>query len=212
MSVTSPARSVIDLGTHRARRDPARTRERLIAAGIDLFAQRGLHDVTSAGIARHAGVATGTFYLHFPDKLALFRTIVFAALAELRARQNEAGATQPSGTAAELRARLDTFLEFAEEKRALMRVLFARSAEATGIADEIVAALAPGIERRYAELCDAGRLPPGLHPAVAAQARAAAVVRIAAWWTEDRSRATRSEVIETLVALDPAAFSPRPTP
>jgi AcrR family transcriptional regulator len=207
MSVPSLTRPVIDLGAHRARRDPALTRERLIAAGIELFAQHGLHEVTSAAIARQASVATGTFYLHFPDKLALFRTIVFDALRELRARQDEAGARQPRGSNDELRARLGTFLDFAEEKRALMRVLFARSAEAAGIADEIVAALAPGVERRYRALSDAARLPPGLHPAVAAQARAAAVVRIAAWWTEDPSRATRSEVIETLVALDPAAFA-----
>jgi AcrR family transcriptional regulator len=212
MSVRDAAHPVIDLGAHRARRDPARTREQLVAAGIDLFAQHGLHDVTSAQIARHAGVATGTFYLHFPDKLALFRTIVFDALAELRARQDQAGAQQPRGTTSELRARLDTFLEFAEEKRALMRVLFARSAEAGGIADEIVGALAPAVERRYEALRSAGRLAPGIHPAVAAQARAAAVVRIAAWWTEDPSRATRGEVIATLVALDPAAFAPPEIP
>ncbi|MBM4383798.1 MAG: TetR/AcrR family transcriptional regulator [Deltaproteobacteria bacterium] len=212
MSVSTPSRPIVDLSAHRARRDPVRTRERLIAAGTDLFAQHGLHEVTSAGVARHAGVATGTFYLHFPDKLALFRTIVFDGLAELRARQDAAGAQQPRGTAEELRARLATFLEFAEEKRALMRVLFARSAEAAGIADEIVAALAPGVERRYVALRAAGRLPAGVSPAVAAQARAAAVVRIAAWWTEDPARATRREVIDTLVALDPAAFAPSVTP
>jgi AcrR family transcriptional regulator len=71
---TAPARSRAD------------TRRRLIEAGTDLFASDGLHGVTSARIAAEAGVATGTFYLHFKDKEDLFREIVFSALAELRQR------------------------------------------------------------------------------------------------------------------------------
>jgi AcrR family transcriptional regulator len=191
-----------------SRRNAALTRERLVAAGTTLFAERGLHGATTAQIARHAGLATGTFYLHFPDKHALFHAIVFDALAELRARQDAAGAQHPPGTRAELRARTEVFLDFAEEKRALMRVLFARSAEAEGIADEIVGVIAPAIERRYQALLADGRMARDVHPGVAAQMRAAALVRIAAWWTEDPSRAPRAEVAATLLRLDPGAVAP----
>ena len=38
-----------------------------MAAGEALFAEHGLHGVTTHTIAHHAGVAAGTFYLHFPD-------------------------------------------------------------------------------------------------------------------------------------------------
>jgi hypothetical protein len=38
---------------------------------------------------------------------------------------------------------------------------------------------------------------------VAAQARAAVLVRVIAWWAEDPSRASRSEIIDTLLELDP---------
>ncbi len=209
MSAPNP-RTTLDIAAGRAnRRSPALTRTRLVAAGTELFAEQGLHAITSAQIARHAGLATGTFYLHFPDKLALFRAIVFEALAELRARQTAAGVGHAPGSEAEQRARIDTFLDFAEEKRALMRVLFARSAEAAGIADEVVAALAPAIERRYQALQAAGQMTRDVHSAVAAQARAASLVRIAAWWSEEPARATRAEVAATLVALDPGALAPR---
>jgi AcrR family transcriptional regulator len=193
-------------------RDPARTRTRLVAAGTELFAERGLHGVTSATIARHAGVATGTFYLHFADKLELFRAIVFDALGELRERQEAAGARHTDDADAVLRARIEVFLDFAEEKRALMRVLFARSAEAAGIAEEIAGFIAPAIERRYQALQAAGRMREAIHAGVAAQARAASLVRIAAWWTEDPSRAARADVAATLLELDPGALAPRVGP
>ena len=211
MSVPNES-TTIELASPRVpRRSPALTRTRLVAAGTELFAEHGLHAITSAHIARHAGLATGTFYLHFADKLELFRAIVFEALAELRARQEAAGALHAPGSQTELRARTEVFLDFAEEKRALMRVLFARSAEAAGIAEEIAGVIAPGIERRYQALQAAGQMARELHAGVAAQARAAALVRIAAWWSEDPSRATRAEVATTLLKLDAGALAPDET-
>ncbi len=202
--------TAIDLGDKRSAspRGPVFTHRRLVAAATELFAERGLHAVTSAQIARHAGLATGTFYLHFPDKLALFRAIVFDALAELRSRQDAAASAQAPGSPAELRARTEAFLDFAEEKRALMRVVFARSAESAGMADELAGAIAPAIEARFERLQSAGRMAREIHAGAAAQARAAALVRIAAWWTEDPSRATRAEVAATLLRLDPGRIAP----
>ena len=68
--------------TRDARR--AATRERLRQAGLELFAERGLHGLTTHDIAHHAGLAAGTFYLHFQDKQALFREIALEALDEMR--------------------------------------------------------------------------------------------------------------------------------
>ena len=67
---TAPARSRAD------------TRRRLLEAAVALFAERGLHGVTSAQIARRAGVATGTFYLHFPDDRFLQTIGTAAALVD----------------------------------------------------------------------------------------------------------------------------------
>ena len=68
-----------------ASRARAATRERLLRSGEALFAEQGLHKVTTHDIAAHAGVAAGTFYNHFPDKQALFKVLVDSAVAELNA-------------------------------------------------------------------------------------------------------------------------------
>ena len=63
------------------------------------------------------------------------------------------------------------------------------------------------VEGRRLLLVDTAGLDPaadeGLAGAVQAQARAALVVRVIAWWAEDPSRATRDEIIDTLLELDP---------
>ena len=45
-----------------------RTRERLLAVALDLFAARGYHATTAAQIAAAAGVSEMTFFRHFPAK------------------------------------------------------------------------------------------------------------------------------------------------
>jgi AcrR family transcriptional regulator len=198
--------SVGDLDVRRSEGAAARsrreTRRRLIEAGTELFARRGLYGVTSAEIARQAGVAAGTFYLHFKDKRELFRKIVFAALAQLRQREDAAAAGSGSRLA-ELRARYHELLRFAEENRNLVRVLFGRRHEAAHLGEDVLDAIVPGLEERLR-----GGAGPGLHPAVAAQALAAMVSRVLAWWIEAPGRASRDEVVETLLRLHPLVRPP----
>lgn len=183
-------------------RSRAETRRRLIAAGTELFASQGLHGATAARIARAAGVATGTFYLHFPDKKALFREIAFAALAELRARQARA-AREAGDPAGEQRARIEELLRFAEEKRALVRVVFGRDQDASYVGEDLLSAIVAGIEERLGERAAAGELPDSVHPAVAAQAITGMTARVVAWWVEDPSRVPREQVIETILRMHP---------
>jgi AcrR family transcriptional regulator len=186
-----------------AARSRVETRRRLVAAGTALFAQKGLHDVTSAQIARRAGVASGTFYLHFPDKEALFREIAFAALAELRERQERASAGLAPGSRAYLRARTEELLAFAADKRELILMVFGR-AESAGLADQVREAIVPEIQRHLAKRVAEGAAPADLHPAVAAQAHAAVLTRVIAWWAADPSRATPLQVVETLLRMNPS--------
>jgi AcrR family transcriptional regulator len=187
---------------------PARSREatrrRLLDAGTALFARHGLHGATSAQVARRAGVATGTFYLHFRDKEELFRAIVFDALARLRERQERAGAAHARGSRAELRARTAELLAFAEEESELIRVVFGRGGESATLGEEVLDAIVPGIARRLDERRAAGATPPDLHPAVAAQALAAMTVRVIAWWIDHRDEASAEQVADTLLRMHPA--------
>jgi AcrR family transcriptional regulator len=188
-----------------AQRSRRETRRRLVVAGTDLFAQHGLHGATSAQIARKAGVAAGTFYLHFKDKQELFREIAFDALRELRERQDQAASRVAGDPQAELRARYHELLQVASEKHSLIRVLFGRGHQAAelgedvaGLAEEVLDSFLPSIEERLRE---GGA---SLHPAVAAQALVAMVSRVMAWWVEDPGRASQDEVVETLIQLHPA--------
>lgn len=180
------------------------TRRRLVEAATKLFAARGLHGVTSTEISQAAGVATGTFYLHFADKQALFREIALSALAELRDRQNRAAAGTEPGSLAERRAATTELLAFGQDHGDLIRVVFGRGAESTPIADEVMDQIVPDLEKAFAQRQEAGRFLPGAHPAVAAQAYAAMVTRVLAWWVEDPTRASREDVIETLLGLHPS--------
>lgn len=54
----------------------AATRHRLKQAGRDAFAAHGVAGANISHIAAAAGVAHGTFYVHFPDKHALLAELV----------------------------------------------------------------------------------------------------------------------------------------
>ncbi|WP_232303814.1 TetR/AcrR family transcriptional regulator [Pseudofrankia sp. DC12] len=53
------------------RRQPEATRDRLLAAAVDLFAERGYDRVRVRDIAQRAGVTTGAIYAHYPDMASL---------------------------------------------------------------------------------------------------------------------------------------------
>src|SRR5271163_1173001 len=53
-------------------RQPNKTRDALLEAAARIFNSAGYHGTDSNRIAREAGYAPGTFYIHFADKLAIF--------------------------------------------------------------------------------------------------------------------------------------------
>lgn len=180
------------------------TRQRLVEAGTELFAAQGLHTTTTVQVARRAGVAAGTFYLHFKDKHDLFREISFAAFASLHERLARASARAGGDPLAVVRGRIEELLDFAEENRSLVRVLFGRGHEAFDLGEDIFDEMVPGIEAGLRKRIAAGEAAP-LDPSVTAQALAAMWSRVVTWWVEDPSRAPRQAVIETLVHLHPFA-------
>ena len=184
------------------------TRERLIEAATHLFATEGLHSVTSHDIARDAGVAAGTFYLHFRDKHDIFREIAFEAVRGLRKGLEQA--TERAGSSLEdaVRARAEELLRFAEQNRDLVRILFGRENRATDVGADVLESLSEWAERHWRARVGSTSARHDLHPAVVAQGILGMLARVVAWWAEEPGRAPRESVVRTLTRLQVSGAYP----
>ncbi|WP_168220772.1 TetR/AcrR family transcriptional regulator [Streptomyces sp. RFCAC02] len=103
-------------GERPPRRDAERNRRRVLAAGREVFAERGLA-ATLNDVAHHAGVGVGTVYRKFPDKQALAEAVFTEELDEIAAAARAALAAGDAFTA------LAGFLTHALERAARNRGL-----------------------------------------------------------------------------------------
>jgi AcrR family transcriptional regulator len=105
------------------------TRQALVDAGLDLAASTGLKHLTVDAVVNKAGVAKGTFYVHFPDRAAFLvalhaqfherlRTAIFQAIAQL------------SPGAERLRTSTETYLDGCLHERAIKALLLEARSEA----------------------------------------------------------------------------------
>ncbi len=179
----------------------ALTRGRLRSSARRLFAERGLHAVTTHDIAEAAGVAAGTFYLHFRDKHELFRELVFEALAELEQRLEAAVGpllAEPDPEPA-ARARAEVLLGFADDHGEVVRMAFGRGSEAASVGADALDYLVARIEADFSTNNPGGAVP--RHPAVTAQALVGMWARVVTWWAESPGRAPRDAVLRTMIDL-----------
>ena len=86
------------------RRKDARPEE-IIAAALEVFADRGFAATKLEDIARRAGVTKGTIYLYFDNKEALFKALIRQTIVPVLA-QGEAVAESFTGSARDLFERL----------------------------------------------------------------------------------------------------------
>lgn len=97
-----------------------RTRETLLRAAETCFGDRGFHAVSVNDITDEAGMAIGTFYLYFADKLEVFRAVVDLIQGELRQHLRS---SDTDDRLARERQGLGDFLAFASERPKMFRIL-----------------------------------------------------------------------------------------
>ena len=173
------------------------TRRRLLDAGLRLFAELGPHAVTSHQIAEQAGYASGTFYLHFKDKLALFRELAEEAAVELEARLHQV-VEEVADPIEIVQCQAEALVGFAEDRRELLRIVFHPSGETGEVGARILERLARGVSNRRREAGADGRARDCFDPDVLAQAIVGMWAHVLAWWAEDPTRASRDEIVRTL--------------
>ncbi len=173
------------------------TRSAIIDEAIKAFSELGYHGMKIAAVAREAGVANGTFYLHFKDKEALYSEIVSMANSKLGsgifAAHNFNGGKGDTD-----RAELQAVMDFAENHSDLMRIALDTSAPAAQSNTDL---LAPLINIRISELekgIKDGQIYSGIHPEIGARAEMSMALSVIQWWTNNRGKATKEQVLDTL--------------
>jgi AcrR family transcriptional regulator len=99
-----------------------RTRERLLAAAEEVFAELGYHDASIVKLTEAAGVGQGTFYLYFSSKKEIFDELVLDLNHRVRQAMTEAAAGGRTRVEKEQRG-FAAFFRFTAEHPALYRII-----------------------------------------------------------------------------------------
>lgn len=100
-------------------------REQILAAALRVFGEGGYHGTHVSRIVEEAGVARGTFYLHFQSKHEVFAALVARMLGLFLSLPEEdpAGLTTPAGARAALERSYRALFTLLHGQRRLCRLL-----------------------------------------------------------------------------------------
>jgi AcrR family transcriptional regulator len=123
---------VADLGKKRAGRPPGQgvadaTRERILEAAGDVFADKGYYGAAVDDIVRASDTSKGSFYFHFPNKRGIFVALLDHLTARLLQRVEQAMAGEPDPLR-RLDLALDVALSAFAQRRRLARLLLVEAA------------------------------------------------------------------------------------
>jgi AcrR family transcriptional regulator len=104
------------------RRDQTPKRERILGAGLSLFAHQPYQSVTMDRVAAAAGVAKGTLYLYFESKEDLYLGILSDGL-ETIARNYQASVDPADSVQNRLRRAIEITIAFYDQRRDLLRLM-----------------------------------------------------------------------------------------
>lgn len=147
MDRTSPSRPPrVQPGGHQLRREVVvhHQRRRILAAAVELVAERGYRAVTVADIVKRAATARLKFYENFSSKQDCFLAAYDAAQAEVMRRLGEATATPDATFPERVSAALEALLSYAAAEPALARACLVEAP-----------ALGPVMQGRHEQALDA---------------------------------------------------------
>lgn len=139
-------------------------REAILAAALDEFSSRGFASARLDDVARRAGVAKGTIYLHFRDKETLFQELVRAELSPVVAMLEAAPMTDlPMRAIAERLVELFVREIFQTRRKDVIRLILTEGPRFPAIAEfyyrEVVEHVMLVIRRLAQQAVERGELP-----------------------------------------------------
>ncbi len=178
-----PTRTATAEETRQDRRR-ARTRDALLRAAKHLLATKGFHATKIADIAAAADVGTGTFYLHFPTKDALFTDLARETAMQLKEEMDQAKAPY-ADRRDKARVATETFFRFAGSHRDVFKILFGHSAQFDALLRELHELFIEDAEENYTAGV-AERVFAPMRPAIVANAIVGMLSQLVSWWIDHR--------------------------
>jgi AcrR family transcriptional regulator len=176
-------------------------RQKVLAAALELFGERGYHETSIAEIGERAGISKSVLYHYFGSKAGLYEVI---AESEGRALLERVARAVPSDPEApRLRAGVDAFLSFLAERPATWR-LIVRDPPAD---PELIAVHERILREREDALAALLAQPSKRRSAEAHVSLMAATIRALAGWWYEHQEVPREQVVD--MAMDVAAAAAR---
>ncbi|HEV2439629.1 MAG TPA: TetR/AcrR family transcriptional regulator [bacterium] len=194
------------------------TRDRLLQAAMEVFAERGYHGTTVDDVVAASVTSKGAFYHYFSSKRNVFLTLMDTLAGLVEAGAEAAIAGEPSGLG-KVEGALKVVLEMAEARRDLVKILLV---EAVGLGPELEQKRLE-IHRRFARVIQRhldhavadGAIPPQ-NTGLAAQAWLGTLNEVITLWlvtgegrVTDRLPDLRMLLLRSIGAADPSG--PRPS-
>src|SRR5215831_17548458 len=145
-----------------------RTRRELLGAATRVLAAKGLDRTKIADIAAAADIGVGTFYLHFPDKEALFDAVVEDTVRRLKTTV-DAARKKARTPVDKVRASNVALFRFARDNREVFKIVFGHAAAYEDLIRRAQALFIADVEETIREGTATGVFAP-LSPAIVAQA------------------------------------------
>jgi TetR/AcrR family transcriptional regulator len=134
----------------RREREKLRQRQEMLAAGLDLFSQKGYHNVSMHEIAEKAEFAIGTLYKFFQNKEELYKALVLEQCDQFEAALIQAIET-PDDEIEKLRNYVRTRSERFRSNLPFVRLFLA---ESRGVSFSIKAGLNEELRKRYSNFLE----------------------------------------------------------
>jgi AcrR family transcriptional regulator len=178
------------------------TRARLFAAASELFALRGYHATTVDAVAKRAGVAKGTFFVHFATKDAVITELVRI---QTRMAKKARAAALPDGPLAALRATVLMLGEQAGFSREVSRAVLSATLENTLVAGDADALFGEVFDGMIAD----ARAAVGADGELLARALMASYLGAALHFTSSRKSGPLMEILAPIVDANLEGVIPR---
>lgn len=136
------------------RQDTARTRKNLLAAAIDIFAEKGYRDATIAEMSERAGTNVASVNYHFGDKETLYREAWRQSFRDsLQAHPPDGGVANDAPAKERLRARIVSLLHrITDNNNKEFLIVHKELANPTGLLEEVILEELQPLRRKIQDL------------------------------------------------------------